>query len=179
MFCGLEKSFERICFFQIYIEKLYNFFHGAISTEHFQCTLDLDDTFFLGVGLVVVTLKSRGVRLVYKWELPALCYLAWTNGTFQPSWSWKPVSFRGFASLVGDFCCGFEGPRGIHQLMSKVVSTHLWNILEHTPKPLPTGYKGIPFIIGEEGIARGVRYRGVLSFSLIMGSIFSHFFQQP
>jgi len=28
---------------------------------------------------------------------------------------------------------------------SKVVSTHLWS----TPlKPLPTGYKGIPFIIG-------------------------------
>ena len=24
--------------------------------------------------------------------------------------------------------------------------------LEHTPKPLPTGYKGIPFIVGERGI---------------------------
>ena len=47
--------------------------------------------------------------------------------------------------------------------------------MEHTPKPFPAGYKGIPFIIGEEGIATGVRYRGVLSFSLIMGSIFSHF----
>ena len=28
--------------------------------------------------------------------------------------------------------------------------------LEHTPKPLPTGYKGIPFIVGERGIAWGV-----------------------
>lgn len=50
-FGGLEKSFERICVFQIYIQKLYNFFHGAICTENFQCTLDVDDTF--GVLLVV------------------------------------------------------------------------------------------------------------------------------
>ena len=28
--------------------------------------------------------------------------------------------------------------------------------LEHTPKPLPTGYKGIPFIVGERGIAERV-----------------------
>ena len=28
--------------------------------------------------------------------------------------------------------------------------------LEHTPKPSPTGYKGIPFIVGEGGIAWGV-----------------------
>ena len=32
----------------------------------------------------------------------------------------------------------------------------------HPEKHLPTGYKGIPFIVGERGIAWGVRYRGVL-----------------
>ena len=36
--------------------------------------------------------------------------------------------------------------------------------LEHTPKPLPTGYKGIPFIIGERGLP-GVCPGGVLQFS--------------
>ena len=50
----------------------------------------------------------------------------------------------------------------IHQRFSKVVSTHLWNT---PPKPLPTCYKGIPFIVGEQGIAWGVRYRGVLYLS--------------
>ena len=32
----------------------------------------------------------------------------------------------------------------------------------HPGQPLPTGCKGIPFIVGERGIAWGVRYRGVL-----------------
>ncbi len=39
---------------------------------------------------------------------------------------------------------------------SKVVSTHLWNT---PPKPLPTGYTGIPFIVGQGdclGCALGV-----------------------
>ena len=39
---------------------------------------------------------------------------------------------------------------------SKVVSTHLWN----TPKPLPTGCKWNPFIVGS-GIAWGVAPLGV------------------
>ena len=33
--------------------------------------------------------------------------------------------------------------------------------MEHTPKPLPKGHEGIPFILGERVIAWGVRYRGV------------------
>ena len=33
--------------------------------------------------------------------------------------------------------------------------------LEHTPKPLPTGYNGIPFIVGERGIAERVCDIGV------------------
>ena len=33
--------------------------------------------------------------------------------------------------------------------------------MEHTPKPLPKGHEGIPFILGERVIAWGVRYGGV------------------
>ena len=33
--------------------------------------------------------------------------------------------------------------------------------LEHTPKPLPTGYNGIPFIVGERGDAERVCDIGV------------------
>ena len=42
----------------------------------------------------------------------------------------------------------FRGSTGRSEssvFFSKVVSTHLWNT---PPKPLPTDYKGIPFIIG-------------------------------
>ena len=37
--------------------------------------------------------------------------------------------------------------------------------LEHTPKPFPTGYEGIPFIVGVAGGLFGVCSRGVLQFS--------------
>ena len=37
--------------------------------------------------------------------------------------------------------------------------------LERTPKPLPTGYKGIPFIIGVAGGLPGVCSGGVLQLS--------------
>ena len=45
--------------------------------------------------------------------------------------------------------------------------------MEHTPKPLPTGYKGIPFIIGKGGLP-GVCSRGVLSFSWIVANLRLH-----
>ena len=46
--------------------------------------------------------------------------------------------------------------------MSKVVSTHQTGT--HPGQPLPTGYKGIPFIIGERGIAWGVLWGCVAIF---------------
>ena len=39
----------------------------------------------------------------------------------------------------------FEGDFN-KKILKSEVSTHL---LEHTPKPLPTGHKGIPFIVGQ------------------------------
>ena len=43
--------------------------------------------------------------------------------------------------------------------LSKVVSTHRTGT--HPEQPLPTGYKGIPFIVGEWGIAERVCDIGV------------------
>ena len=45
---------------------------------------------------------------------------------------------------------------------SKVVSTHRTGT--HPEQPLPTGYKGIPFIIGDRGIAWGVPWGCVAIF---------------
>ena len=54
--------------------------------------------------------------------------------------------------------------------------------LEHTPKPLPTGYKGIPFIVGQGdflGCALGVccNFRGYAIFEKNHGSPACGFFR--
>ena len=62
-------------------------------------------------------------------------------------------------------------------VVSKVVSTHLWN----TPRATFTNRLcfGIPFILGERGIAWGVRYPGVLSFTWIVVLLLTSSFQRP
>ncbi len=58
----------------------------------------------------------------------------------------------------------FHDKHGTNDHQNLRLFQHTFGNLEHTPKPLPTGYKGIPSIVGK-GMAWGVRYRGVLQSS--------------
>ena len=119
-FGGLEKSFERIYFFRFTYRNCITFFMEQFAPKISSAPL----TWMILLGCCSWC-RPISWQAGLQMRIASFMRLGLNHGTFQPM---KLKTCQSRWSLSSRwFFCGFEGPRGIHQLMSKVVSTHLWN----------------------------------------------------
>ena len=136
-------------FFRFIYRNCITFCHGAICTENFQCILDLDDTFFWGCwtrGGVSYD-RSRGVRLVYKWELPALCYSGLNQWNIPTFMKLKTCQFQRLRLSSRWFLLRIRGTQGDSSTDGEYVSPLCSNNQTSKSKKqlFPTPRKGLFF----------------------------------
>ena len=104
--------------------------------------------------LMLLLCKIPCDRLTHRFFLVSVRHI---NRRWKESQSISEMSFSDYENHrdISDISDFFWSPRW----RSKVVSTHRTGT--HPEQPLPTGYNGVPFIVGKRGIAEGVCDIGV------------------